>query len=129
MRTRLSQVLIQYAALKQKSYAENEIIGWLIFSCAAGATTKTATVTNRAYSAIETVLSAHTKRLRLGCAAITVSPLRVSSPTADAKRRFAASRRLTKILKPNQFANRRISTFGYDLKFTRSPSFMPVIRK
>jgi hypothetical protein len=48
--------------------------------------------------AIETVLSAHTKRLRLSCAAITVSPLRVSSPTADTKRRIAATRRLTKIV-------------------------------
>ena len=106
-----------------------KIIGWLIFSCAVGATTKTAAVTNRTYGAIESLPSAFGLTLRVAIASVIVSPLRVLSPAADTKRRVATSRRLTKILKPNQFANRRISTFGYDLKFTRSPSFMPVIRK
>ena len=39
MQTRLSQVLIQYAALKQKSYAGKWIL-YSIMHCAAGATTK-----------------------------------------------------------------------------------------
>ena len=32
---------------------ENEIIDWPIFSCAAGATTKTAAVTNRAFALLK----------------------------------------------------------------------------
>jgi hypothetical protein len=108
---------------------EIKIIGWLIFSRAAGATTKTAAVTTHTYGAIESLPSAFGLTLRVAIASVIASPLRVSSSAADTKRRVAATRRLTKILKPNQFANRRISTFGYDLKFTRSPSFMPVIRK
>jgi hypothetical protein len=77
----------------------NKIIGWLIFSCLRRwrKQENCDDDESRIY-AIETVLSAHTKRLRLSCAAITVSPLRVSSPTADTKRRIAATRRLTKIV-------------------------------
>ena len=73
-----------------------KIIGWLIFSCAAGATTKTAAVTNRTYGAIESLPSAFGLTLRVTIASVIDSPLRVSSSSADTKRRVAASRRLTK---------------------------------
>ena len=116
-------------ATKKILHEKMKIIGWPIFSRAAGATTKTAAVTNRTYGAIESLPAAFGLTLRGAIASVIDSPLRFSSSAADTKRRIAATRRLTKILKPNQFANRRISTFGYDLKFTRSPSFMPVIRK
>ena len=73
-----------------------KIIDWLIFSCAAGATTKTAAVTNRTYGAIESLPSAFGLTLRVAVASVIDSPLRVSSPAADTKRRVATSRRLTK---------------------------------
>jgi hypothetical protein len=95
-----------------------------------GATTKTAAVTNRAWRAIEASLSALTLRLCLkwcGHLRFTLTGFVTCRRHETALR--AVTKAHEKILKLNQFANRRISTFGYDLKFTRSPSFMPVIRR
>ena len=87
----------KYMPLWNKNLTQkNEIIDWPIFSRAAGATTKTAAVTNRTYGAIESFPSAFGLTLRVAIASVIDSPLRVSSSSADTKRRVAATRRLTK---------------------------------